>query len=283
VPTAKPAALDRYRVYYSNYSGITVAESENTQSYSIWSMRGDGQEAMTLFAESQQPALSDDGTKLAYVHLNSGIFVYDLTTGEDRHVINESSAVSPSFSPGGYRIAYAAYIISSWWDVFTANSTIHIANADGTNDIPVLSGRRPAWSPVSSLLLYEACQGTTCGIMILNTDTGNARLLVGESAGKASWSPDGQTITYSTAADGDPEIWRINLDGTGQKKLTDNNSNDALASWSPDGQYIYFLSSRKDGWWIWVMNPDGTEQRRIQSLGVPPYWQWAKMAVGWNR
>jgi WD40 repeat protein len=282
-PTTKPASLDRYRVYYSNYSGTTVAQSQNTLSYSIWSMRGDGQEATQLFTEAQQPALSSDGTKLAYVHLSSGIFVHDLTTEEQRQVINETSAMSPSFSPGGYRLVWAAYIIARWWQVFVADSTLHITNADGTNDMPIVLGRRPAWSPTSNLILYEACEGTRCGIKILNTDTGNTWLLVANSAGKASWSPDGQTITYSTDADGDSEIWSIRLDGTAEQKLTDNQSTDALAAWSPDGQYLYFLSDRKGGWGIWIMRPDGSEPRRIRSIGLPPYWQWAKLAVWWNK
>jgi endonuclease YncB( thermonuclease family) len=288
-PTAKPKPevekppLDNYKVYFSNFQGSTVADNENTLSYSVWSMRGDGQEATMLFSEAQQPALSVDGTKLAYVHLNSGVFVYDLTTGQDRHVINHTNAVSPSFSPGGHRLSYAEYTVAQWWQVFRANSQVHIANVDGTDDVIALVGRRPAWSPTDNLIVYEACEGTKCGLLILNADNGGTRLLVGNSAGKASWSPDGQRVSYSTDADGDSEIWRINLDGTGAKKLTDNMSTDALAAWSPDGQYIFFISDRKDGWGIWVMHPDGSEQRKVKSIGVPQYWQWAKMSVGWNK
>lgn len=119
--------------------------------------------------------------------------------------------------------------------------------------------------------------------MLLNADTGNARMLVGESAGKASWSPDGKKITYSIAADNNADIWSINVDGTGAKRLTDNPSTDAMTAWSPDGQYIYFLSDRKGGWGIWVMRPDGSNPQKVQSVGVPQYWQWCKLAAGWNK
>lgn len=282
-PTVEAPSFARYKVYYSNFQGNTVADMQVTYNYSVCSMHGDGEEVTELFSEAQQPAVSVDGTKLAYVRLNSGIFVLDLTTGESRHVINHSSAVSPSFSPGGYRLAYAEYTVTDWWHLFVANSQVHTANVDGTGDTTALVGRRPVWSPTSSLIVYEACDDTTCGLLILNADDSTTRILVGNSAGKASWAPDGQRLTYSTDADGDSEMWVINLDGTGAKKLTDNMSTDALGAWSPDGQYIYFLSDRQDGWWIWVMRPDGTEQRQVQSLGVPLHWQWAKMSVGWNR
>jgi hypothetical protein len=282
-PTVEAPSLDEYRVYYSNFQGNTVADMQVTYNYGVWSMRGDGEEARMLVSEAQQPAVSVDGTKLAYVRLSSGIFVRDLTTGEGRHVINHTSAVSPSFSPDAYRLAYAEYTVTDWWQLFVANSQVHTANVDGTGDTTALVGRRPVWSPTSSLIAYEACDDTTCGILILNTDDGTTRILVGNSAGKASWAPDGQRLTYSTDADGDSEIWVIKLDGTGAKKLTDNFSTDALGAWSPDGEYIYFLSDRQDGWWIWIMRPDGTEQRQVKSLGVPLHWQWAKMSVGWNR
>lgn len=282
-PTEASAELDRYRVYFSNFTGTTMADNDNAVSYSVWSMRGDGQESVALFSEAQQPALSIDGTKLAYVHLGSGVLIYDLATGESRHVINHSSAVSPSFSPDGHRLSYAEYTVAKWWQVFSANSQVHTSNIDGSGDALALVGRRPAWSPADNLIVYEACQGTTCGLLILNANNGGTRLLVGDSAGKASWSPDGQKITYSTDSDGDSEIWSINLDGTSARRLTDNNSTDAMSAWTPDGQHIYFLSDRKDGWGIWIMNPDGTNQRRIRSIGVPRYWQWAKMAVGWSK
>ena len=286
-PTALPASsvvsLDKYKVYYSNFQGKTVADEQNALNYGVWSMRGDGEEATMLFAEALQPALSVDGKKLAYTRISTGIVVYDLTTGVARDVINHSGADTPSFSPDGYRLAYAEYTVVTWWDVFSANSMVHIASVDRAFNASALAGRRPAWSPTSNLIVYEACEGTKCGLLLLNADNGHTRFLVGDSAGKASWSPDGQKITYSTDADGDSEIWSINLDGTGAKKLTDNQSTDALASWSPDGKVVYLLSDRAGGWAIWAMNPDGTDQRRVKSIGVPQYWQWAKMSVGWNK
>lgn len=280
---AETPTLDKYRIYFSNFLGNTMADQEHAVNYAVGSMRGDGKEPKMLFSSAQQPALSVDGTKLAYVHLASGIFVHDLTTGEGRHVINHTGAVSPSFSSDGHRISYAEVTIVDWWDIFYANSKVHTARVDGSGEATALVGRRPAWSPVNNNILYEACQETTCGVMILNADNGATRLLVGQSGGKASWSPDGQKITYSTDADGDSEIWSINLDGSGAKKLTDNMSTDALAAWTPAGMYIYFLSDRMDGWGIWVMRPDGKDQRKVQSIGVPEHWQWAKMAVGWDR
>lgn len=285
-PTAVPKpvdtrpTLDQYKVYYSEFQGHSYKDLIN---YSVWSMHGDGTHKSRLLDHAQQPALSPDGTKLAYVHMASGIRVLDLTTGEDREAINSGAAKSPSFSPGAYRLAYAQYVVVAWWQVFGANSMVRLADANGDNVSEVVAGRRPAWSPTSGLLVYEGCTGTTCGLFVLNTDSGNIRLLVGRSAGKASWSPDGTKIAYLIDDDGDPELWVINIDGSGEQKLTDNQSADALAAWTPDGRYIYFLSNRREGWGIWVMDANGENQRRVTSVGVPPYWQWAKMTVGWNK
>lgn len=283
MPTVAKPSLDAYKVYFSNFEGRIDADYDNAINYSVWSMRGDGAEATKKFSEAQQAALSADGTKLAYVTLGAGVRIFDLTTGEDRHVINHASAQSPSFSPDGHRLAYAEYTVRKWWQVYTARSQVHLATTDGTSNTIAVVGRRPVWSPTSSLIAYEACEGANCGLFVLNSDDGSARFLIGKSAGKASWSPNGQVITYSTDEDGDSEIWSVSLDGTSERKLTDNESTDALAAWSPDGQYIYFLSDRQDGWGIWVMDSDGSNQRKITPIGVPLHWQWAKMAVGWNQ
>ena len=46
---------------------------------------------------------------------------------------------------------------------------------------------------------------------------------------------------------GNWEVYRVNLDGTGLTRLTDNGANDGLPVWSPDGSSIAFASNHDGG------------------------------------
>ena len=71
-----------------------------------------------------------------------------------------------------------------------------------------------------------------------------------------------------------PDIYVINADGSGLKRLTDHPAVDVLTSWSPDGTQVAFYSNR-DGDDIYVVNVDGTELIRLThhpATDISPRW-----------
>ena len=74
------------------------------------------------------------------------------------------------------------------------------------------------------------------------------------------------TIAFTSNRDGNAEIAEIyvmNVDGSEQKRLTNNLAHKGVPSWSPDGKQIAFYSHRDGKDEIYVMNADGSGQKRL--------------------
>jgi TolB protein len=78
-----------------------------------------------------------------------------------------------------------------------------------------------------------------------------------------AWSPDGSKIAFTSNRDGNPEIYIMNRDGSGLRRMTNNPSIDVTPTWSPNGNQIAWVSDRTGSPKIYVMNADGTGQRML--------------------
>jgi TolB protein len=82
----------------------------------------------------------------------------------------------------------------------------------------------------------------------------------------ASWSPDGQSLAYTSYVSGFQDIYISNLfNGRAPSRPaagTDSIKN-MLPAWSPDGTRLAFASYQHEDWDIWVMNRDGTGMRNL--------------------
>lgn len=89
------------------------------------------------------------------------------------------------------------------------------------------------------------------------------------------WSPDGTRIAYVvTKADlarsvYDSDVWIIDADGSGDRRLTFANGTDNRPRWSPDGTQLAFLSDRGGRNAIWLLDPRGGEARPLTSEPAP--------------
>jgi serine/threonine protein kinase len=70
------------------------------------------------------------------------------------------------------------------------------------------------------------------------------------------WTHDNK-IVYRTLANGNPNIWMMNSDGTGNRQLSNDANQNLDPTVTPDGRYIVWSSSPGDNRNIWRMELDG--------------------------
>jgi Tol biopolymer transport system component len=66
------------------------------------------------------------------------------------------------------------------------------------------------------------------------------------------------SIVFVSDRDGNREIYRIDVDGSEETRLTENNENDLNPQWSYDKSHILFLSGDEFSNQLYSINPDGS-------------------------
>ena len=77
-------------------------------------------------------------------------------------------------------------------------------------------------------------------------------------------------------ADGEPDIFSLNLADNTVANLTKNPASDIRPAWSPDSKQIVFASNRDGSYDLYVMNADGSLPHRVLGLNgdeQSPAWQ----------
>lgn len=134
----------------------------------------------------------------------------------------------------------------------------------------------PNWSPDGSKVLYTAFvkrknAGRNPDMYVYNTGAGD-RYRVSYRNGTNSggfFTPDGKDILLTVSQKGNPDIYRIGLDGEVKQQITKGplGAMNVEPVMSPDGKKIAFSSDRHGRPMIYTMNPDGSDVKRITFAG----------------
>jgi TolB protein len=161
---------------------------------------------------------------------------------------------------------------------------LYVVNADGSEKrllARLLAGStRPAWSPDGQTIAVAGYRR----VLFVNADGSGQRNVALEWGldGFPVWSPDGHRIAFVRERGNDGDIYVMNADGSGLRRLTRNDGAGWASSpiWSPNGRKIAFNRVQppvkppySKGWKleVWVMNADGSGQRRL-ARGFPSAW-----------
>jgi TolB protein len=151
-------------------------------------------------------------------------------------VVTQSAAEEP------YTVAYASF--------GPLNTTIYVANADGSDERMVISGSvldmNPSFAPDGRSILFTSRRHGSADIYRVNTDGSHLERLTEHPAfdDQAVMSPDGRRVAFVSSRAGQADIWTLDLESKRLKNVSEHPGGDYRPAWSPDGQWIAFTSDR---------------------------------------
>ena len=162
---------------------------------------------------------------LAFTRVDGALIVR--LPGRDTRLAAHARA--PAWSPDGRRLAYVARGRGG-------QDEVYVVDADGTHRGRIT--RTPAsevavdWSPDGRHLVVERRDR----LYVIGADGRNERLLT--AGGNPSWAPRGDRIAF--VRDGD--VFTIESNGHGLRRITSSEAVDSEPAWSPDAKRLAFDS-----------------------------------------
>src|SRR5436309_8974612 len=212
------------------------------QSEGIFLMNADGSGQMLLVNRSPifdgEPAWSPDGSQIAFTSYIDGpfgafgrIFIIKVDGTGLRQV-------TPDVDPNEFQVDGGA----SWSPdgtrlVFTRSGALYVINVDGTGFTPLPNedfAQNPSWSPDGRHIAYQSLDAPG-DIRMRDADGSNPVTISNtpEQQGWPRWSPDSRRIVFNRVVGGQFRLFVINVDGTGETRLSFGASEDDLPYWSP--------------------------------------------------
>jgi Tol biopolymer transport system component len=256
----------------------------------IYTIRADGTGLRRLTNNrfgDYRPAWSNHG-RIVFTsnrHGNEELYVMDEDGRNVKRLTRHpGSDIAAVWSPDGRRIAFTRVGVDG-------NAVIMVMNADGTGVRRVspkavrgYGSFTPDWSGAAGLIAFSSSYATPenpeiyvvrpngTGLKRLTFTKGDAHELGDD--GFPAWSPDGRRIAFSSNRTGEGELWIMNADGSGQRRLAGlKGRDDWMPTWSGDGNRIAFSSLDAAGKSvIYLVGANGKGLKRLIA-GDDPNWR----------
>ncbi len=188
---------------------------------------------------------------------------------------------SPAISPDGSKVAFISMRDGSYgiylMDIEKKSDVRKLISSQRTLDFEELNVWTPgiSWNPTGDKIAISAKAGGEDALFIVDAKNGDyKKFTFGMKAiSSVAWSPDGKSIAMSATVDGQNDIYLYTISTTSFVKLTNDVFSDAHPTWAPDSKSLYFVSDRgeqttgnyrRDSFKIWRHDISQSDIYRLQ-------------------
>lgn len=304
-PTAKVAKPKPAVTATPEFEGRLVFQT--TIGGDFYTIRADGT-ALRHITDGVDPVWSPDGTQIAFTRWRDprGVWVVDASDpASERRVFDWSAARWPSWSPAGEEILFSRETggkpesercfwgfcfnipAKAFWNAGIVNAAGSAFREPRAPNL-VLA---PDWSPDGKQIVYDGEHG----LAIQTLDGEVSWQITGDPRDTGPvWSPDGSRVAFTRRQHDHWEVYVVNADGSGLKRLTQTAKhpngepgNSAAPTWSPDGKHLAFMTDRGGTWQIWVMGANGGDAKLMFDTALDglalEYSSVGERAISWTR
>jgi Tol biopolymer transport system component len=226
-------------------------------------------------ADHWNPSISGDGTQVLY-HRSAPDFRtpnverWGSPPGSTLRLLRVDG-VFPSLSPDGQRVAL----------VHEDPEGLYVMNIDGSSRKNIFKANTKglfglSWAATGDRIAFTHGHAFQTGskldvdIEIIAPDGRWRKALTARASDNhfPSFAPDGKRLVFRSTRDGAKNLYVMEADGTGVRRLTEGDWTDTQPNWSPTGEWIAFATNRDNGQFgIWLIKPDGTGLRKLVGPG----------------
>jgi hypothetical protein len=266
-PTQPPA-------FAASLQGTIAYPAFNGTTYDIYLGDVASNESRLYRSAASQPAFSADGSRIAFqswAGTSRGLVTSGRTGGNEYLITNFLEDELPTWSPDGNSIMFFSRRAGDRGSrLYRARADVDFRN-NPAREVEVF-GEYPSWGS-DGQITFKGWADTAPGIRLSGPDFSDIKTVTSSGDQTApALSPNGTQIAFMGRDEGNWDIYVVNVDGSGLKRLTTDPARDGLPAWSPNGQAIAFVSDREgdNQWTIYGVNANGTVQQKLLDMVGSP-------------
>lgn len=183
----------------------------------------------------------------------------------------------PTWSTDGDQLAYAALGDAGHGSIWvTRRHTPGEAETLCEDWCPLFRYYSLAWSPdaetVAAVAETPGTGGHPARVILFDVETHQFEFLNQELPGLQhgpTWSPDGSHLAFSSNAEGDFDLWSVEVASGEASRLTSEDGGALNPVWSPDGSEIVFVSRAEGGdTTLRAVDPSGGQSYEVAAAGT---------------